>query len=115
MRYNINILGVRIREERERIGLSREKLAECIGISPSFLGLVERGDRKLSLEKLCMIAETFNMSIDSFLVKRDLLILNISENNNKVRDIAGKLSTCSEKELEYIDESIQLMKRFLLK
>jgi len=46
MRYNVNILGERIRKERERIGLSREKLAELIGISPSFLGLVEREDRK---------------------------------------------------------------------
>lgn len=51
-----NILGKRIREERQKKGWSIEKLAEKIGLEPSSLGLVERAGRALSIEKLYTVA-----------------------------------------------------------
>lgn len=47
----------RIREERKLSGFTIEELAELAGLTPSFVGLIERGDRKLSvltLDKLSL-------------------------------------------------------------
>ena len=61
-------LGKRIRAERIKLNLTQEKLAEKIEISESFLGHIERGDRKLSLETLIKISQTLNISIDYLLL-----------------------------------------------
>jgi transcriptional regulator with XRE-family HTH domain len=50
------VLGERIRERRETLGLSQEALAEQSGIHWTFLGQVERGRRNLSLHNLLKIA-----------------------------------------------------------
>ncbi len=45
-------IGSRIREYRVCAGLTQEKLALSSGINVSFLGDIERGNKKPSLEKL---------------------------------------------------------------
>lgn len=67
MKYDLNLMGKRIREERIKRNLTIEQLSELIDLSPSFLGLVERGVRGLSIEKLITVAEVFDISIDSLL------------------------------------------------
>lgn len=55
------LIGRRVREERKLRGLSIEKLAELAEVTPSFLGLIERGKRKLSvltLDKLSRALQT---------------------------------------------------------
>ncbi len=55
------LIGRRLREERKARRLSIEKLAEFAEITPSFLGLIERGERKLSvftLDKLSAALQT---------------------------------------------------------
>lgn len=64
-------MGKRIREERTKRNLTIEQLSELIDLSPSFLGLVERGARGLSIEKLITVAEVFDISIDSLLKSND--------------------------------------------
>ncbi len=61
-------LGKRIRAERIKMNMTQEKLAEKIEISESFLGHIERGDRKLSIETLLKIAQEFKVSIDYLLL-----------------------------------------------
>lgn len=62
-----NILGRRIREERNKRGWTIEQLAEKVNLSPSFLGCVERGERALSIEKLYTISELFEVTTDSLI------------------------------------------------
>ena len=50
-------IGRRIREERTLRGLSIEKLAEMAEVTLSFLGLIERGERKLSVHTLDKITK----------------------------------------------------------
>lgn len=50
-------IGRRIREERTLRSLSIEKLAELAEVTPSFLGLIERGERKLSVHTLDKITK----------------------------------------------------------
>lgn len=61
-------LGERIRKERLRLSLTQEKLAEKVNISESFMGHIERGGRKLSVDTLVNIANELNVSIDYLLL-----------------------------------------------
>ena len=69
------LLGSNIRYERKRMNLSINQLAERVGLSPSFLGLVERGERGLSLDAAVSLARTFNMPVDR------LLLSNLAKEN----------------------------------
>lgn len=54
-------MGRRIHQARIRQGLTQEALAEMAGMSTSFVGHIERGSRKASLEtfvRLCAALKT---------------------------------------------------------
>lgn len=61
------LLGRRIREERVRIGLTQEQIAERINVSTTYIGFIERGERSVTLEKLVLLSECFHVPIDSLL------------------------------------------------
>lgn len=48
-------LGERIREARKSLGWTQEELAEYAGIDRSYIGGVERGERNLTFNVLCLI------------------------------------------------------------
>ena len=60
-------LGTRIRLQRKLCGLTQEKLASSAGISISFLGHIERGSRKASLDTLVNISNVMKVSPDVLL------------------------------------------------
>ena len=60
-------IGLRIRYLRRQRHWTQEALAERAGISTSFLGHIERGSRKLSVETLNRIALALNCSADELL------------------------------------------------
>ena len=47
-----------------KANLTQEKLAELAGISPSFVGHIERGEKKASLETMVHIAAVLNTTTD---------------------------------------------------
>ena len=61
-------VGGRIVEGRKRLGLTRERFAELIGVSAYFVGQIERGVRKMSYETLIKISDCLHLSLD-YLVK----------------------------------------------
>lgn len=67
MSFNAKDFGIRIRKERLRNQLTIEKLCEMLEVSPSFIGLVERGNSGISIEKLCNLSEIFGVSTDYLL------------------------------------------------
>lgn len=60
-------LGKRIRTRRKMMGLTQEALAEQLGISCSFVGHIERGSRKMSMETLIRISDVMGVSCDYLL------------------------------------------------
>ena len=61
-------LGEKIRQKRLRTGLSQDAVSDSVGLSESFYGHVERGDRKMSIESLVKIANYLDLSLDFLLL-----------------------------------------------
>jgi transcriptional regulator with XRE-family HTH domain len=61
------LLGKRVRIRRQVLGLTQEGLAEKIGVSTSFIGHIERGSRKLSVETLYALCKALDTSADFLL------------------------------------------------
>ena len=59
--------GERVRRKRQQKGWTQEMLAKELGISTSFVGHIERGSRKASLETLVQIANVLDVSMDYLL------------------------------------------------
>lgn len=60
-------LGQRIRKQRKAQRMTQEQLAERAGISLSFLGHIERGTRKASVETLVNISNALSLPLDTML------------------------------------------------
>lgn len=61
---NFTALGERVKFEREKKHLTQEQLGEICGLSTSYIGHIERGSRKLSLETLYKISSALDVSLD---------------------------------------------------
>lgn len=76
----INILvGENIRFYREKIGMSREDLAELVGITPRFLADAELGFVGISLTNIKKICEVLGISADRLLWERSTETIDLSE------------------------------------
>ena len=60
-------LGGRIREERLKLNLTQEKLAEDVNLSMAYIGQVERGERSLTLDNLVAVANRLGVTVDYLL------------------------------------------------
>jgi Zn-dependent peptidase ImmA (M78 family)/DNA-binding XRE family transcriptional regulator len=68
------ILGIKLRIERESLGLTQEELAKAVGLSSEFISLLELGKRMPSLDSLKSIAEFLNKDISNFLREKETAI-----------------------------------------
>ena len=55
--------GKRVREERINQKLSQEELAEKAGVHRTYIGMVERAEKNITLQNIEKIAEALNTSI----------------------------------------------------
>jgi len=60
-------IGLRIKKLRQTNKITIERLCEIIGVSPSFVGLIERGDSRISIDNLYKLSQVFDVSIDYLL------------------------------------------------
>ncbi len=55
-------LGVRVRQEREHNNLTQSELARKVGVTGSFIGHIERGEKKASVETLVALCNALEIS-----------------------------------------------------
>ena len=75
VRYNLSevirmdyvLLGKRVKIRRTILGLTQAQLAERINVCTSFVGHIERGSRKLSVETLYDLCKALDTSADFLL------------------------------------------------
>ena len=48
--------GKKVREERTRLGLSQEELASRAGVHRTYIGMIERAEKNITLENIEKIA-----------------------------------------------------------
>ena len=63
---DLKIFGLRVRELRKKSKLTQSELAEKIGLSTNFIGMVERGERNTSVDKIFKLSHAFNLSLAEF-------------------------------------------------
>ena len=64
-------IGKIIRETRVDCGLSVDELAELVGVTPGFQGLMERGARGTTPLTLLKLSNIFNVPVDYFFFKTE--------------------------------------------
>ncbi|MFO7612430.1 MAG: helix-turn-helix transcriptional regulator [Clostridia bacterium] len=105
-----NLLGKRIKEQRRKLDITQEKLSELCNLSPSYIGIIERGEKKVSVETLIKIANVLGVSADY------LLGDSIDYSNEYYVDKArAYLNDMNEKEVKYIYEFISSTRDFMEK
>lgn len=78
-------LGKRLRQERHKMHLTQEKLAEKIEVSDAYIGQIERGERSLSLETLVKLANQLGVTVDYLL--HDSIEINDDHFLNQINQI----------------------------
>lgn len=117
---DLEAIGIRIRFQREELNLSREKFAEIVSLSPFYIGQIERGDRRMSLDTLIKFSSTLHISTDYILKGETLYMENIYaleaiENNYKeeidqeIKNLLHLLSGLSKNKVQLINDISKLI------
>jgi transcriptional regulator with XRE-family HTH domain len=57
------VLGEKIRDERIKMGLSQEDLAEKSSLTRNYIGQIERAEKRIHLETLAKIAKALKVRL----------------------------------------------------
>lgn len=90
-------VGKRIKNEREKNGISRERFAELTKLSSTYISQLELGQRHASLPSTIKIASVLNISLD-YLIYGD----NVIEVNKD--DLIEIINRASKKDLKILKE-----------
>ena len=66
-KIDFDAIGRKLKAEREHIGQTQEQVAEVIGITPAFVGHIERAERSMSLDTLIKFCNYYHVTIDYLL------------------------------------------------
>lgn len=103
-----SIIAKRIREERIKLNLTQEELAEKAGIDHKYLSVIERNAGKTSLDTFVKIADALNMPY------YELLSDNINSNKSEsLEQIKYLLSGLSPNKIIYIANIIKEIKKIM--
>lgn len=59
--------GQKIRKERLRLGLSQEQLADKANVHRTYVGMIERGEKNITLQNIAKLARALNKTPDDLL------------------------------------------------
>lgn len=95
-------IGLAIKTERKKAGLTREQLAERVHISTRYLISIENDGQAPSFDILYTLLRTFNISMDQYIFDSK----NVKTSTVR-RNISSMLDTLTEKELLIIENTIR--------
>lgn len=99
--------GERIRQQRGRLGLTQEELAERIGRTPKYYADIERGSCGMSVETLMALSEVLNLSLD-FLIFGEETEEEKQKRENEMFVALDMLDQCSERKRKYALRMLEL-------
>jgi transcriptional regulator with XRE-family HTH domain len=98
-------VGRRLRQQRNKLGLTREQFAELADIGAGYYGQIEVGTSQMSIDTLIKVSRTSKLSMEHILFGEE----------DETRDLApiqAMLSHCTSRELRLAERVLQL---FLLR
>ncbi|MBS6397788.1 MAG: helix-turn-helix transcriptional regulator [Clostridiales bacterium] len=106
----INIeIGARIKEEREKAGLTQERFSELIGLGTKSVSAFERGTVGISFTTLKKICQVLSISSDQILFGPK------EQNENDLSELSKRLERLSPKQYTIAEEVIlKLLEAFSL-
>lgn len=96
-------IGDAIKKNRQKKGLTQEKLAELLDIAPMYIKHLESGRRTPSVDTLYKTARLLNISIDAIFFPEN------TETSEMRSKIVRKLSDLTAHELNIIHSTIEAM------
>jgi len=58
--------GNKVREERKKLGISQEKLADRASVHRTYIGMIERAEKNITLENIEKVANALNLKLSHF-------------------------------------------------
>lgn len=59
--------GRKVRQRRKSLGLSQEELAEFADVHRTYVGMIERGEKNITLRNIAKFAKALDMPINNLL------------------------------------------------
>lgn len=84
-------IGLRIKNIRLNMNITKQKMAELLGISGQYIGMIERGEGTLSIDKLKVLCDITGLSADYILFGKD---------SNSTLRLSKTLSDYSDEEIK---------------
>lgn len=114
MEIDIVSLGKRLRSIRKNRNMTLDELGEKTGLTPEFIGQIERGLKIGKLDSLVAISNALEVSIEDILVD-SLLFTNAEGKSKHEEDLSYLLLDCSENESRFIIKNAENLKTLLKK
>ncbi|MDR1754278.1 MAG: helix-turn-helix domain-containing protein [Eubacterium sp.] len=93
-------IGGRVRRQREMLGISRERLALYLDVSPKFIADIELGIKGMSLTTLMKMSSALKLSTDYILFGK-------SEKTD-LEPLLKAFSLCTKEKIQYAEELLKL-------
>ena len=58
--------GNKVRQERTKLGLSQERLAAKAGVHRTYIGMIERAEKNITLENIEKVAKALGLKLSNF-------------------------------------------------
>lgn len=107
----MSIFSDRIKKERENLGLTREELANKIGVSYSAIAMYEQGNREPNNTLTIKLCEIFNCSMDYLMGQS--LFKNAREKYDSVRAAEAQLDFYPTNNIEALEKIENVIKNIL--
>jgi len=91
---NYKVIGQKIRERRQSLGVTQEFIANKLDVNPSHISNIECGRANPSLTALIRIANILQCSVDYFISEEYSFEFNNTHETNLEEQILTKLKHC---------------------
>lgn len=106
--HEIEVLGARLKAIRQKRGFTQAELAELVDCSNTYISLLEKGAKCMSLDMFVFVANALNVSADELL--QDLLENTITVSNH---EFAALIADCTTYEKRVLLDLIASAKKTL--
>lgn len=98
-------IGQRLRQQRQALGLTRERMAELADIGTGYYGQLEVGTSQMSIDTLIKLSQSMHLPMEYILFGTDF------EPGDRT-GVEALLSRCTQRELKLAEDVLKL---FLMK